>query len=109
MNTETTTAALPMEDRIKRWRDETSGDETEGVIELLCDAEEELRRRAGEKSGLLAALKSARAIAAEAREHLDADRDMRTLKILMALAGRRGYRADVDAIHDAVEKAEAQS
>jgi hypothetical protein len=36
--------ALPVEDRIKRWRKEDSGDETEGHVELLCDAEEELGR-----------------------------------------------------------------
>ena len=32
------------EDRIKRWREEDSGEETEGFTELLCDAEDELRR-----------------------------------------------------------------
>lgn len=37
--------ARSVEARIKRWRDEESGGESEGVIELLCAAEEELRRR----------------------------------------------------------------
>lgn len=37
---------MNMEDRIRRWREETHGEETEGVIDLLCDAEEALRRRA---------------------------------------------------------------
>lgn len=32
------------ENRISRWRDELPGEESEDYIELLCDAEEELRR-----------------------------------------------------------------
>lgn len=38
------TAPMTVEDRIKRWRLEDAGRETEGVIELLVDAEDELRR-----------------------------------------------------------------
>lgn len=33
-----------LEARIATWRQEDGGEETEGVIELLCDAEGELRR-----------------------------------------------------------------
>ena len=33
-----------IEDRIKRWRNEAASFETDGVIDLLCEAEEELRR-----------------------------------------------------------------
>lgn len=35
---------MNIEDRIKRWREEKPGKESEGPIDLLCDAEEELRR-----------------------------------------------------------------
>ena len=35
---------MKVEDRIKRWREEEHAEETEGHIELLCDAEEALRR-----------------------------------------------------------------
>ena len=34
---------MNVEDRIARWRGEESGPETDGPIDLLCDAEEELR------------------------------------------------------------------
>ena len=33
-----------IEGRIKDWRNERPGEETEGVIELLCDAEAEIRK-----------------------------------------------------------------
>lgn len=33
---------LPIEQRIKLWRDDEGGQEIEGVIELLCDAESAL-------------------------------------------------------------------
>lgn len=39
--------SLPVEDRIKMWREEPPDEEIEGVIELLCDAEEELRKLRG--------------------------------------------------------------
>lgn len=35
---------MRIEDRIKRWREEEPGAETEGHIELICEAEVELRR-----------------------------------------------------------------
>lgn len=35
---------MRIENRIKRWRDEDPADETEHHVELLCDAEEEIRR-----------------------------------------------------------------
>ncbi len=37
--------AMKIEDRIKAWREAEPGEEPEGYIDLLCDAEEELRRR----------------------------------------------------------------
>ena len=53
------------------------------------------------------ALRSVIKIAAEARADWDADRDSRVGKILIALSGElRGYRADIDAIHAALTKAE---
>lgn len=60
---------------------------------------------------LLAALKSAVAIAEEARKEWDAaPSEMRAGKILIALGGGlRGYRSDIDAIHGAIAKAEAES
>lgn len=38
------TATMTVEDRIQRWREEPRGEETEGEVDLLCEAEEELRR-----------------------------------------------------------------
>ena len=56
---------------------------------------------------LIAALKSAVSIAAEAHAKWDADEDHRVGKMLMALAGwMKGYRADIDAIHAAIAEAE---
>jgi len=34
---------MTIEDRIRRWRNEEHAEETEGHIELLCDAEAKLR------------------------------------------------------------------
>lgn len=48
------------------------------------------------------ALESVRRIALEVFREWDADNDPRVGKILGALAGKRGYRADIDAIHDAL-------
>lgn len=45
-----------------------------------------------------------RGLVGEAARMLDQDEDVRCLKLLLALAGRRKYRADVDAIHDALDK-----
>jgi hypothetical protein len=58
---------------------------------------------------LLAALKSAISIAAEAREEWDkAPNEMRAGKLLIALSGHlSGYRPDIDAIHAAVMAADA--
>ena len=56
---------------------------------------------------VLAALKATVEIAEECAREWDGDNDMRVGKILLALAGaNRGYRADIDAIHDAIFKAE---
>lgn len=38
------TPTMTVEERIKRWREEPRGDETEDVVPLLVDAEEELIR-----------------------------------------------------------------
>jgi len=56
---------------------------------------------------LLAALQSAIKIVEEARREWDAaPNGMRAGKLLIALAGGcRGYRADIDAIHDVIDKA----
>lgn len=58
---------------------------------------------------LLNALRSAVLIADEAREEWDkAPSGMRAGKILIALSGGcPGYRADIDAIHAALKKAES--
>lgn len=54
-----------------------------------------------ENQRLKAAMASAKAIAFEAWGEWDNDNDPRVGKILKALAGHlRGYRADIDAIHD---------
>lgn len=59
---------------------------------------------------VLAALKSAVTIAEEAREAWDAaPNEVRAGKLLIALAGDcPGYRADIDAIHATIAKAEAR-
>jgi hypothetical protein len=58
---------------------------------------------------LLNALRSVVAIADECAREWDGDNDMRVGKILLALAGtNRGYRADIDAIHAAIAKAEGR-
>jgi hypothetical protein len=58
---------------------------------------------AAENARLKAALLSAKAIAFEAWGEWDSDNDSRVGKLLKALAGHlRGYRADIDAIHDAM-------
>lgn len=41
-----------IENRIGRWRSEEGGKETEMVVELLCDAEEQLRRLRSENATL---------------------------------------------------------
>ncbi|HSM79196.1 MAG TPA: hypothetical protein VLT57_16270 [Bryobacteraceae bacterium] len=60
-------------------------------------------------ANLLAALKSAVKIADEAADEWDNAPDgMRAGKLLVALAGhRKGYRADIDAIHEAISAASA--
>jgi hypothetical protein len=62
-------------------------------------------------AGLLAALKSAVKIADEAADEWDnVPNGARAGKILVALAGhRKGYRADIDAIHEAIATAESAS
>ena len=59
---------------------------------------------------LLAALKAAVKIADEARDEWDAaPSGMKPGKLLIALSGHlRGYRSDIDAIHNAIAKAEAE-
>jgi hypothetical protein len=42
--------SLSIADRISRWRDEDPSEETDHFIELLCDAEEELRRMMKDKA-----------------------------------------------------------
>lgn len=44
--------------RIKRWREEPPGDETEGTIELLCDAEERLNELETRRDELLALVRN---------------------------------------------------
>lgn len=41
---EARTPTMSVADRIKRWRRQSAGEETEDVVELICDAEVELRR-----------------------------------------------------------------
>lgn len=68
----------------------------EGVAESLAAAPD-----------LLFALKRAVSVAAEAARAWDADNDSRVGKLLLALEGsRKGYRADIDGIHEAISKAE---
>jgi hypothetical protein len=57
---------------------------------------------------LLEALEQVIAIAEEAREHLDHDRDMKALKILTAISGSRGYDKRIDAIHNVIAKAKGE-
>jgi hypothetical protein len=63
-----------------------------------------------ECTGLLAALKAAILVADEARDEWDAaPSGMKAGKLLIALSGHlKGYRPDIDAIHAAIEKAEAE-
>jgi hypothetical protein len=42
-----------IEDRIARWRNQESGKEEEGFVELLCDAEEELREMRKDQKEIL--------------------------------------------------------
>ena len=67
-------------------------------IELLLESRNEL----------LAALKSAVGIASEAAREWDmAPNGMKAGKLLLALCGHvKGYRRDIDAIHEAIARAE---
>lgn len=70
----------------------------------------ELIRVNGVNTELLAALRAAVRIAEEARREWDAaPNGMRAGKLLIALGGGcKGYRADIDAIHAAIAKAEGR-
>lgn len=58
---------------------------------------------------LIAALRAVVALADETYGHWDRDNDMRVGKILKALAGHlKGYRADIDEIHAALDRAEGR-
>lgn len=61
-------------------------------------------------SVLLNTLKSAVMIAADAFEAWDSDNDMRCGKILRYLGDSkiRGYRLDIDAVHEVIKRAEAR-
>lgn len=69
------------------------------------------RNRVGKpmSAELLTALKSAVRVADEARDEWDkAPSGMRAGKLLIALSGHlKGYRPDIDAIHEAIAKAES--
>jgi hypothetical protein len=73
-----------------------------------ASVQRELNALAARNAELLAALKAAVKIADEARDEWDAaPAGMRAGKILIALSGRlKRYRADIDAIHAAIAKAE---
>ena len=70
----------------------------------------EIIRRAenaeAERDRLREVLASVPKIAGEAFDHWDNDRDAKVGKFLVALAGyTKGYRADIDAIHEAIKEA----
>lgn len=75
------------------------------VVELATDFED---YRIDQARRLLAALKSVVKIADEAFEAWDKDNDMRCGKMLRALSDPKlkGYRPDIDAIHEAIKVAE---
>lgn len=76
-----------------------------GITELATDFED---YRLTQAKNLLAALKSAVQIAAEAFDEWDRDNDSRVGKILRYMGDSRmkGYRQDIDAIHATVKAAE---
>lgn len=82
--------------------------------DALAAAEAQLKVRRDQRRlelaapDLLAALKAAVKVADEARDEWDkAPEGMRAGKLLIALSGRlKGYRADIDAIHAAIARAE---
>ena len=69
------------------------------AVEWCQHASEQLKALQAEDERLRGLLSQVLSIAAEAREHWDADRDMKVGKLLIALSGRLpGYRTDIDAI-----------
>lgn len=82
------------------WR-KTEGVKAPWTVKAALSHQEALTRRVGE---LEAALRSAIRVADEARDEGDAaPSHMRAGKLLIALSGNcRGYRADIDAIHAAL-------
>lgn len=70
----------------------------------LSKAEYELLMAEADKARKLAVfLRRYREIALEVYKLHDADQDAKVLKLLGAMAGTRGYRADLDAIHAALD------
>ena len=76
------------------------------TVRLSMAEYELLSAEANKGKKLLGHLRRYREIALEAYKLHDADQDMKVLKLLGAMAGNRGYRADLDVIHAVLDKPE---